>query len=99
MLHFKSIGMKTIQANVLSVYTPSTPVCVQKVKTFSEGYVAYHILQLKCLTLYNPLIFRLGEKVRHGNCADMYNLIELSDLIGFDNDLSHTQDGQTCRRM
>ena len=29
----------------------------------------------------------------------MYNLIELSDLIGFGYDLSDTQDGLKCYRM
>ena len=33
------------------------------------------------------------------NCADKYNLIELSDLIGFGFDLSDTQDGLKCWRM
>ena len=33
------------------------------------------------------------------NCADKYNLIELSDLIGFGYDLSDTQDGLKCWRI
>ena len=33
------------------------------------------------------------KKVRQWNCADKYNLIELSDLIGFGYDLSDTQAG------
>ena len=38
----------------------------------------------------------LGKKVRQRNCADKYNSIELSDLIGFGYDLSDTQDGPKC---
>ena len=33
------------------------------------------------------------------NCADTYNLIELSDLIGCGYDLSDTQDGFECWGM
>ena len=33
------------------------------------------------------------------NGADKYNLIDLSDLIGFGYDLSDTQDGLKCWRM
>ena len=50
-------------------------------------------MQLKCLTLCTPLAFWGGLKARHGNCADKYNLIELSDLIGFGYDLNDIQDG------
>ena len=38
-------------------------------------------------------------KVRHWNCADKCNLIELSDLIGFSYDLSDTHDGLKCWGM
>ena len=46
-------------ANVLPFYTPLTPVWGQKVKTYfsEEGDVAYHIMQLKCLTLCTPWPF------------------------------------------
>ena len=37
---------------------------------------------------------RMGKKVRH--CAGKYNLVELSDLIGFGYDLSDTQDRFKC---
>ena len=30
------------------------------------------------------------------NCADKYNLIELSDLIGFGYELNDTEDGLKC---
>ena len=36
------------------------------------------------------------KKVRHGNVADKYILIELSELIGSEYDLSDTQDGLRC---
>ena len=38
----------------------------------------------------------VGKRVTHCNCADKYNLIEHSDLIGFGYDLSDTQDGLRC---
>ena len=33
------------------------------------------------------------------NCADTYDFVVLSDLIGFGYDLSDTQDGLKCWRM
>ena len=36
------------------------------------------------------------KRVRHSNCADKYDLIELSDLIGFGYDLSDTQASLKC---
>ena len=49
MLHIKNI----MHANALPFYTPSTHACF----FFEEGYVAYHIMQLKRLTLCTPLTF------------------------------------------
>ena len=49
------------------------------------------------LTLCTPLAF--WGKGQTLNCADKYNLIEFSDFIGFDFDLSDTQDGLKCWRM
>ena len=52
-----------MHANVLPFYTPLTPVWGHKVKTFffsEESYGAYHIMQLKCLTLCTPLAFWVG---------------------------------------
>ena len=41
----------------------------------------------------------MGKKARHSYSADKYNLIELSDLIGFGYGLSDTKDGLKCWRM
>ena len=49
--------------------------------------------------MHTPGLLGWVKKVRHRNCADKYNLIELSDLIGFGYDLSDTQDGFQCWRM
>ena len=45
-----------MHANVPPFYTPLTPVWGQEVKkkNSEEGYGAYHIMQLKGLTLYAP---------------------------------------------
>ena len=52
-----------MHANVLPFYTPLTPVWGQKVKKNSEeGCFAYHIMQLKCLTLCTPLALWIGLK-------------------------------------
>ena len=48
--------------------------------------------------MHTPFIL-LGKTVRHCHCADKYDFIELSDLIGFGYDLSDTQDGLKCWRM
>ena len=52
-------------------------------------------MQINFLTFCTPHIFWVG----HGSCADNYNLIELSDLIGFGYDVSDTQDGLKCWKM
>ena len=64
-----------------------------------KGYGAHHIMQLKCLTLCTPLAFWVGYKGQTLNSEVKYNLIELSDLVGFGYDLSATQDGLKCWRM
>ena len=56
-------------------------------------------MHLKCLTLCTPLAFWVGQKGQTLNCADKYNLIVLSDFIGFSADLSDTQDGIKYWRM
>ena len=58
-----------MHANVQPFYAPLTPVWGQfKVKTFfrKKDCVAYHIIQLKCMTLNKPLAFWVGKyMVRH----------------------------------
>ena len=62
--------------------------------------VQSHAIKMFVLWLYaHPWPFGFGKTVTHWNCADKYNLIELSDLIGLGYDLSITQDGLKCWRM
>ena len=53
-------------------------------------------MQVNLLTLNSPWRRGLDKKVRRGNCADKYILIELNDLIVFGYDLSATRDGLKC---
>ena len=87
-----------MQANSLPFYTSMTPGWGQKVKTifFLKKVMMLHIklkgsikhYASKCLTLCTPLTLW----ARHWNCADMYILIELCELIGFGYDHRDTKE-------
>ena len=66
MLHIKLIGMKH-RRPCKQIFRPFRHLQhlygVTRSNFFSEeGYVAYHIMQLKCLTLCTPLTFWVGKK-------------------------------------
>ena len=68
-MHIKLIGMKhrTPCKQIFCPFTHPRPCMGSKLKRskhfFSEeGYVAYQIMQLKCLTLCTPLIFWVTVK-------------------------------------
>ena len=86
MLHMELIGMKhrtPCKQMFCLLQSPSTPVWSKTVKTF------FFWRRLCCISHYAIKMFDLmhttdllgRKRFRHWNCADKYNLIELSDLM------------------
>ena len=46
--------------------------------------------------MHTPALLGWVKRVRHRNCADKYDLIEPSDLIGFGYNLNDAQDRLKC---
>ena len=72
-----------MHANVLPFYTTLTPVWGQKVKTFfsEEGLWCTSHYAIKMFDIMHTPGFFGWIKGQTLNCADKYNLTELSDLM------------------
>ena len=82
----------TMQANILPVYTPTTPGCGQNL--FFLKKVMLHIkLNGKCRTLCKQKCFDLMHTPDFLGWVRTCTLMDLSELIGFGYDLNDAQDG------